>query len=284
MRTHMLGHLDMDELKISDELAAGSRFHYAEQYPEFQSGRPWKSCMLWSCGGEIGDGVIAHYDTTRPARPTTFGEQLPYLRHIVEDSFDVGHLLFARLVVMTDNVLVPHRDFLEFTARDSAGRCGHRFHVPLATSPDCLFMEDNTIYRMPFGDVWSLDVTRMHSAAVLSDMRRFHLIMDFADVEDGRELLKFDVNPHSGIPEDRKVTRPPMTARERDAILGLAGVVDMENLTDVFGLVIRKQYRKDGGENYTWDAIRAIARDSGDRAVRARVEELYQHCALARAE
>ncbi|CAM3726640.1 aspartyl/asparaginyl beta-hydroxylase domain-containing protein [Kibdelosporangium persicum] len=284
MRTHMLGHLDMDELKISEELASGAQFHYAEQYPEFQSGRPWKTCMLWSCGGQVGDGVIAHYDTSKPAQPTEFGERLPYLRHIVEDSFDVDHLLFARLVLMSDNVLVPHRDFIEFSERSTEDRCGHRLHVPLATSPDCLFMEDNTIYRMPFGDVWSLDVTRMHSAAVLSDMRRFHLIMDFADVPDGTTLLKFDVNPRPGVPEDRKVDRPRLSARERDAIRGLAGVVDLENLTEVFGIVIRKQYRKDGGENYAWDAIREIARDSGDPAVRARVEELYRHCALARAE
>nr|CEL13008.1 L-proline 3-hydroxylase [Kibdelosporangium sp. MJ126-NF4]CTQ98694.1 L-proline 3-hydroxylase [Kibdelosporangium sp. MJ126-NF4] len=280
----MLGHLEMDELKISEELASGARFHYAEQYPEFQSGRPWKTCMLFSPGGEVGDGVIAHYDTTKPVRPTEFGEQLPYLRHIVEDSFDTSQLLFARLVLMSDNVLVPHRDFVEFTERSTEDRCGHRLHVPLATSPDCLFMEDNTIYRMPFGDVWSLDVTRMHSAAVLSDTLRFHLMMDFADVPDGTKLLKFPVNPTPGVPADRTVTRPPLTARERDAILGLAGIVDMENLSDVFGIVIRRSYRKDGGENYAWDTMREIGRNCGDPAVRTRIDELYEHCALTRAE
>jgi hypothetical protein len=284
MRTHRLGHLEMDEQKISTELDSGSRFQYAEQYPEFQSGRPWKSCMLWSCGGEIGDGMISHYDTSKPAEPTVFGEQLPYLRHVVEDSFAVRHLLFARLVLMTDNVLVPHRDFLEFTERSSSDRAGHRLHVPLATSPDCLFMEDNTIYRMPFGDVWSLDVTRMHSAAVLSDWRRFHLILDFADVPDGTSLLRFDVNPEPGIPEDVTVSRSPLSEEEHEALLGLAGVVDMENLTDVFGIVIRKQYRKDGGDNYVWRAMREIARRSADDKVVARIEELHQHCALAREE
>src|SRR5438876_218362 len=85
--------------------------------------------------------------------------------------------------MMSENVLVPHRDFVEFTERPAEVLATHRLHVPLATAEDCLFMEDNVIYRMLPGEVWSLDVSRMHSAAVLCDTRRAPEIHAPADVE-----------------------------------------------------------------------------------------------------
>jgi L-proline cis-4-hydroxylase len=284
VRTQMLGQLSIDEQRLTEELDRSRSFDYSEQYAEFQSGsRPWQTCMLWSVGGEIGDGVIARYDTSRPCVPTTFGEQLPYLHEIIEGCFEVQHLLFARMVVMTDNVLVPHRDFVEFTERPAEARATHRLHVPLKTADDCLFMEDNTIYRMRVGEVWSLDVSRPHSAAVLWDTRRVHLILDFADVPDA-DLLKFAFDPATGIPGSNLIDRPPLSDREREALLGLAGAVDCENIKEILGLVIRKQYRKDGGDNFVWDTMSEIGRRSGDEAVRARVKDLFQHCMLERAE
>jgi hypothetical protein len=280
----MLGRLTIDESKLAVELDRSRGFEYAEQYPEFQSGsRPWQTCMLWSVGGEVGDGVIARYDTTKAVRPTVFGEQLPYLRAIVERHFAVEHLLFGRLVVMTDNVLVPHRDFVEFTERPSEGRATHRLHVPLATAEDCLFLEDNVIYRMFFGEVWALDVTRMHSAAVLWGTRRVHLILDFADVPD-EQFLKFEFDRTVGIPSANRVSRPPLSERERDAILALSGAIDCENVKEILGLVIRKHYRKDGGADYVWGTMDQVGRESCDPAVQAKIKDLFQHCMLERDE
>lgn len=284
MRTQMLGRLSLDEARLQPEIDRSRSFDYAEQYPEFQSGsRPWRTCMLWSVGGEVGDGVIARYDTSRPCRPTVFGDQLPYLRELVEQQFAVEHLLFCRMVVMADNVLVPHRDFVEFTERAAEARATHRLHVPLATGEDCLFMEDNVIYRMLRGEVWSLDVTRPHSAAVLRDTRRVHLILDFAAVPDS-QLLKFDYDPAAGIPEPNRVDRPALSDGERESLLALAGAIDCENIKEVLGLVIRKHYRRNGGDNYVWATMEEIGRRSGDPAVQATVHELYQHCMLERDE
>lgn len=283
MRTQMLGRVAIDQPRLLEELELSRDFQYAEQYPEFQSGQPWKTCMLWSCGGEVGDGIIAHYDTSQPAQPTIYGEQLPYLRKLVEESVAVEHLLFCRLVVMTNAVLLPHRDFLEFTEKPAEARAAHRLHIPLATNENCLFMENNTTYRMFFGEIWSLDVSQMHSAAVLSDTRRIHLIMDFADVPDGA-LLRTEQIPCDGIPEGHEVVRPVLCDREREAIGALSGVVDAENLAEVFGIVIRKNYRRDGGDRFAWDAMTEIARSSGKSAIAARIDELYTLCMLERNE
>jgi hypothetical protein len=284
VRTQLLGQLGVNESKLSNELERSHLFHYAEQYPEFQSGsRPWKTCMLWAVGGEVGDGVIARYDTSRPCQPTIYGERLPYLRALVEQHFAIEHLLFVRMVVMTDNVLVPHRDFVEFTEREPDARATHRLHVPLATADDCLFMEDNIVYRMLFGEVWSLDVTRPHSAAVLGQTRRVHLILDFADVPD-EQLLTFGFSPTAGIPARNRVVRPPLSEREHDAILALSGAIDSENMKEILGLVIRKQYRKDGGDNYVWKTMEGIGRSSSDPNVLTRIKDLHRHCMLERDE
>lgn len=283
MRTQMLAQIDIDEARVRDELEFSRDFHFSEQYPEFQSGQPWKTCMLWSSGGVIGDGIIAHYDTTLPVQPTTYGKQLPYIRELIEESVVIDHLLFARLVIMTDAVLLPHRDYVEFTSGPEEHRPGHRLHIPLSTNENCLFMENNTIYRMFFGEFWSLDVSQMHSAAVLSDTRRSHLIMDFADVPP-HAVLKGSQQPAYGIPEANVVHRPPLSERERSAILALSEVVDWENLNEVFGIVIRKSYRRDGGASFVWDAMRSITRNSGDVALAEKVDELYRLCMLERDE
>lgn len=284
MRTQILGRLGLDEVRLSEELIRSRDFEFAEQYAEFQCGRrPWQTCMLWSGGGEVGDGVIAHYDTGQPSRPTIFAERVPYIRRLVEEHFATEHLLFCRMVVMSANVLVPHRDFLEFGERPAEASPTHRLHVPLATGEDCLFLEDNVVYRMLPGEVWSLDVTRIHSAAVLCDTRRVHLILDFADVPEER-LLRFTPNREVGIPDRNLVARPPLSEREQDAILGLAGVIDLENLSEVLGMVIKKQYRRDGGDNYVWAVMDQIGRSSGNRGVQARIRELHRHCTLERDE
>jgi len=283
MRTQMLGKIDIDEARVRDELEFSLDFQFAEQYPEFQSGQPWKTCMLWSSGGVVGDGIIAHYDTALPVQPTTYGKQLPYLRELVEQSVVIEHLLFARMVIMTDAVLLPHRDYVEFTEGPDESRPGHRLHIPLSTNENCLFMDNNTIYRMFFGEFWSLDVSQMHSAAVLSDARRVHLIMDFADVPP-HSVLKIGQEFTNGIPDANVVHRPQLSEKERAAIRALSDVVDHENLNEVFGIVIRKNYRRDGGERFAWDAMRGIARDSGDPSLGERIDELFRLCMLERDE
>jgi hypothetical protein len=59
-------------------------------------------------------------------------------------------------------------------------------------------------------------------------------------------------------------------------------VVDVDNLTEVFGIVIKKHYRHDGGENFVWDTMSRIAADSRDEAVQEAVRQLHGHCVLTR--
>lgn len=274
----MLGRLDIDSDEVRADLERTTEFRFSEPYGEFLSGRSWKTCMLWSAGGRLGDGVLSGYDADRPVTTTEYGDQLPYLDQLVRKSFAVPHLVFGRLAMMSECVIFPHRDFVELTDVPAHARATHRLHVPLVTHDDAMFMEDDRVFRMGFGEVWFLDVTRVHSAAVLSTRPRVHLILDFTDADRLTELPPTE----PGVPPEKLVSRPPLSEVDRAELLTLASVVDADNLTEVFGIVIKKHYRRDGGEDFVWDTMSRIAARSGDPAVQEAVRELHGHCVMTR--
>jgi hypothetical protein len=283
MQTQLLGRLDLDHERLLADLERSLDFHYSEPYMEFNFGRPWKSVMLWAPGGDVGDDIIAHYDITKPSGVTLHGERLPYVREVIEKNFATENVTFARLAVVTDMVMVPHRDYVELSDTVAQRRAAHRLHVSLATSDDCLFSDENLVYQMRTGEVWSLDVSELHGAGVLSTIRRVHLILDLADVEPA-EVLRFPATSSDGIPQSAIRTRPAMTDEEREAILALSEVVDLDNLSEVFALVVKKDFRKDGGTNFVWKAMKEIARRSNDEAVVTKIADWYKHCVLEREE
>lgn len=282
MRTHLFGTLELDEARLADDLRRAASLPLVSPYSEFSCGRPWRSCMLWAPGGEMGDGVLDHYDTTVPAGPTAHLGALPYVREILESSFAVEHLLFVRWAVMEDSVLLPHRDYVEFSDLSPRERASCRLHVPLATDEDCLFIEDDVVFRMTHGEVWMLDVSRLHSAGVLSDRPRVHLLLDFAGVDDVSQLLRFRSSPEAGIPPARHVQRPAITRDEHDAVLRMATLLDQQNLYEILGILVRKSFRRDCGDGYVWSTMSELASRAGRREVEALVDRLHIHCALER--
>jgi L-proline cis-4-hydroxylase len=283
MRTQLLGRVNFGEDDLEPEIQRAAEFRYHEPYTEFLCGRPWKSCMLWAPGGESGDNVIAHYDDTKESSLTEEGRQLPRLFEALGHSFALEHLTFARLAVMSDSVLVPHRDYVEFNNL-SARRPSHRLHVPLCTNQQSLFTENDVVFRMKVGEIWSLDVTKLHSAAVLSEQKRMHLILDFRDPSSSGSLLREPSGEAAGIPRRSICSRPVLSDRERDALLSLSSVVDVENLRDVFGVVTKKHYCKDGGADFVWRTMIEIGRRSENKLVDETIRSLHTYYALARAE
>jgi hypothetical protein len=284
MQTQMLGQLDIAGPGLLNDVAQCAKFRYSEHYSEFLCSGAWKSCMLWAPGGDAGDDVIAHYDTGAVPQITECGKQLSFLRDIIERVFAVDRLVFARIAVMSGSVGIPHRDYIELDDLPETKRPACRLHLPLVTSDDCYFTEDNVIFRMKFGEVWVLDVSRVHSSAVLSELQRMHLILDFNQTANPAQLVKFPVKSRPGIPEDSVCHRDPLSEREREDILSLAPIVDLDNLRDAFGIVVKKHYRKDGGQNFVWGTLDQIAQRHGDAAVRKRIQELHQYFTMERSD
>jgi hypothetical protein len=277
--------VDIGENRLRDELVNAAPLNFVEPYEEFLCGRPTRSegqIMLWTPGGVTGDGIITHYDGEAEAAPTEYGRRLPYVTEIIERFLSVRHLRFARLVALTSNVLIPHRDYLEFGGDVRERSPMHRLHIPLITNSDCMFSEDNRIYRMRAGEVWFLDATRVHSAAALTDEVRMHLIVDFAGGDNEFGLLKIESSHDGAIPANCMVDRKPLTESEREALYTLATVIDEDNLREIFGIVAKLHFRRDGGDDFFWRTIAEIRRRVPDAAFAAKLAKMHEYFVLER--
>lgn len=278
MRTQYLATIPLDEARLVKDLDHSASFRYSEAYSDYLAGGPWKSCMLWATGGDPGDGVLAHYPDDLPSAFTEYGKQLPYLQELITNTVDLTRLKFVRLATFSNSVILPHRDYVELSDLPENARCAHRLHIPLATNEDCFFAEGNTVYQMKAGEVWFLDVTQIHAVTSLSRTPRIHLIFDFIDKPGAGPLVTTkDDGPGPGIPADRVVARPPLPDAERAALLRLADVVTMDNFSEVFSIVAKKQLRWDGGDDFAWRIMIEIARASKDPTVLPHTLELRRY-------
>ncbi|MGF0176755.1 aspartyl/asparaginyl beta-hydroxylase domain-containing protein [Streptomyces sp. Marseille-Q5077] len=282
MRTQLIGKLDLDRTRLAQDLEATFDINFAEPYDEFVCGRPWKSAMLMTPGGGEGS-VLSQFDPSASADFTADSQHLPYIQELIREHFATEHITFVRLIALTNSVLVPHCDYVELS-EDDKSRIAHRVHIVLSTGEDAMFNESDSVYRMKEGEVWFIDVTKPHSAGVVGETRRVHLLIDVADVADIKNLFKFDHELSGGIPEANLCDRPELADGEREGILALSRIIDEENIMQVLGLVIKKHYRKDGGPNFVWSTMQEIARLSDDERIVKKVSDLYRHTNLERIE
>jgi hypothetical protein len=133
------------------------------------------------------------------------------------------------------------------------------------------------------GEVWFLDASQIHSVAALSPRNRIHLMLDFVNLPSDRPLIAVEGNPPSaGIPADRVVARPPLSEQDRTELLRLADVLTMDTFSEIFSIVIKKHYRRDGGDGFIWNTILALAKASRDPAVLPHTQELHRYFTLER--
>lgn len=276
MRTQRIGKLDIDQPRLLKDLERTKEFKFSDAYSDYLCGGPWKSVMLWSAGGDAGDGFLTNYDGGKPSAWTKYARELPYLMEVVERSFNLEYLNFARIGMFSNSVIIPHKDLLELD------KMLHRVHVPLVTNDNCFFAEDNVVYRMRFGEAWFFDASYMHSAASFSEQYRIHLILDFEYVDDADKLVKFPRDARQEIPRESIQSRGALTGTERDALMALSNVIDVDNYRDVFSIVLKKHYNKDGGENFFWDTVMRIAKGSRSTAVDSKIQEMYRYFMVQR--
>jgi hypothetical protein len=283
MRTSYVATIPLDADQLAKDLQASVSFRFSEAYSDYLIGGPWKSCALWASGGDSGDGVITNYEHESAPAFTEYGEQLPYLRDLIASTADLGRLNFVRLAWFSDSVIVPHRDLLELGDIPEDLRTAHRVHIPLVTHDACFFSDGNTVYRMREGEIWFFDASAIHSVVSLSDKPRTHLIFDFVDQPGTGPLVTVPAEgAGTGIPANRVVARPPLSDAERAALLGLANVLTIDNVREVFSIVIKTHFRRDGGDDFAWSTMFELARDCKDPAVLPHILELHRYYTLER--
>lgn len=270
MDTHRITTLDLDAGRLELDLARARRLRYSELICG-----GWRSCVLWNGSGDAEDARLE--DCAPPARKTAHGNALPYLSELLERTFNLEHLRFARLVRLTPgSVIVPHRDCLGLKEPFI------RLHVPLATDGDCYSAEDDVIYQMRRGEVWFLDVTRPHSAASFSGEDRVHLVLDFVEVDRLDTVLRIAASGQRSIPPESVVRGKPLAPGEKDALFALATIIDRANYKDVLAILIKKCFTADLVVSAVFDWLSAIAALSGDRELMARVKRYEEHCLIQR--
>jgi len=283
MRTQYVADTPLDDARLAKDLEQSELFPWSEAHSDYVSDGAYKSCMLWTRGGQVGDGVVTTYDHRQPSAFTEYANQLPYLRELISTVVDLERLNFVRLAKVQNSVIIPHRDLLELSDIPDDARSVHRVHIPLVTNENCFFNEGNTVFQMRRGEIWFLDASQIHSAAVLSTEKRIHMMLDFVDTPSEKPLVKIEGRSADvGIPEDRKVKRPPLTDADHAGLRQLAGVITMETVDEIFSIVIKKHYRYDGGDDFVWTTMTDIARDSGDPEVRRHIEELRRYFTVER--
>ncbi len=283
MRTQYLATIPLDDGRLAKDLELSESFRYSEAYSDYLIGGPWKNCVLFAPGGESGDGLVTSYSYDQPATFTEYGNQLPYLNELIASTADLARLNFVRLVVISNTVVIPHRDLLELNELSEDVRNAHRLHIPLATNENCFFGEANTVYRMRAGEVWFLDASKIHTVASFSNESRIHLIFDFVNTPRPGPLVTVEKESDGvGVPANRVVARPSLTDGANAALLRLADVLTMDNFYEIFSIVIKTHFRRDGGEHFAWDTMVALARASTDPAVLSYAEELRQYFTLER--
>jgi L-proline cis-4-hydroxylase len=269
--THRIGTIEVDEERAAADLAAVDPFGYLSAYDEFICGS-WRTCMLWNGSGDGEDTQICEYDG--PARMTPFGAKVGYVQGLLEATFDISELRFARLTRLgPGSVAVPHRDFLELDDDLT------RIHIPLETADACYTSEESTIYRMRLGEVWLLDASRPHSIANFSTGNRTHLLLDFATEPD---IAVRSDGSDEGIPTDAIVPRRPLFPGEHEAFMRLAEIVDPVNVRDILSMLIRRYFVAEMEVTDVFRWLSEIADESGDDDVLEQVRALEERSLVAR--
>jgi L-proline cis-4-hydroxylase len=274
MNTHRIAKVDLDTGRLALDLETAAGFHYSDSYSEFICGE-WHSCMLWNASGKVEDTQLCDYSGA--AQQTDYGKALPYLRELMEHTFDLSKLRFARLVKLRPNsVIIPHRDFLEL------GQTMRRVHLPLQTDAHCFSAEEATVYQMRTGEIWFIDASKVHTAASFSKRDRLHLILDFTQGDEIESVLNIEASGQQAIPAENIVARPAPDAAEEETIASFSHIVDLDNYRDILALLIRRYFRKAFHAATVFDRLLAMAERAGKITLVETIRRHRDYCLIAR--
>lgn len=232
-----------------------------EEYSEYRFGT-WKNYVLWNGSGNEKDTLFK--GTEGGAVKTGFGRQLEYLSSVIEDNFRTERLKMVRANLLRDAVLVPHRDYVEFKA-DSSRLA--RLHIPIQTDPSSLHAEGDDVFHMRRGEVWYLDVSRIHSACNMSETPRISLVLDFC--LDGQPFETAFKHPerHRAVCEPQMVEREPVDEEFLKSIFSMSKVINHVNYRDIVLLLSRVHFYKNVGLGVFFDWLIGICQGAGDKSL-----------------
>ena len=261
MKSALLGKIALDQRRLARDVATCLKFSGSnEHYSEFYIGN-WKTYVIWNSSGDDADGVV--HEVPGAIRPTARGDSLPYVGELIREHFHLERLALARVHILGDGVLIPHRDYVELDKNLL------RVHVPLQTNERCLHSEQDTAFVMGQGEVWDLYAGNTHSAVNFSPVPRVNLCLDF-HAEAGRheQALSGGIDRTGLTPRIKQ--RLPLGDAQREAIRQLAPLLHRDSYRDVLGFLARMHFLFEVSNEAVFDWLLELARSS-------RNEEIYEH-------
>ena len=265
MKSFLLARLDLNISEIAKTIQIIKSMEFDDAYQEYSLGT-WKTKTLWNMTGSDTQSVSMEY--IGHARITPSGEKLPYLNSLIENNFNVQHIKSARIFHSANGgLIVPHRDYMEFKNGFK------RFHLVLSTDNTCLNSEENIVYHMQQGEFWFLEGRVTHSAASISSMGKYSLVIDFDPSIETSALFKennqFNFDHLSPMIIEHR-TKPSEALIS--SLMSLSQMITPFNFSNVFHLLCKLhfEYAISGDEVY------ALLHDIAKNSNQPKVFELYK--------
>lgn len=257
---------------LTSDLAILDAQETSSEYDSFTFGS-WSSLVLANSSGSVDDTAFRPH--SGPLRETELGRRLPAIMSLVTRHFDTSLLQWVRVFSLSDGILAPHVDFLEFDEP------GTRLQIPLRTTTEALHSENDIVYHLRKGEIWQIHTTDPHSACSGTGPTRLSLCLDFA----GSDFALADITRDT-IPATRDihfVERPPISAEEVEELLSTGPAMTAENLRESFRKFAAVHFKRALHAADSFDLFSRAAERSGDPTLKEKADAFRVYCIEKRA-
>ncbi|MEM9952250.1 MAG: aspartyl/asparaginyl beta-hydroxylase domain-containing protein [Chloroflexota bacterium] len=252
MKSRIIGQIVFDEAKLAQELDVIATLPFNKSYSEYAIG-DWRNCVLWNQTGNHDDTIFNDYEGL--PKPTELGKKTTYISSIIEETFNLEYLRWARIFLVKEGMLRPHRDYLEFEDQEFS-RC----HIPIQTDASSMHTERGNVFNMQKGEIWYLDASVPHSACSFSGIERMTINLDFFSGVPFEKLFKNDA--YIEYKEPAMVDRPPLTDDYVESLLTMGDIIHDYNFQDVAAILSKVHYIRDCDPALTYDWLIQICERS----------------------
>jgi len=246
IHSRVIGTVTLDEARLAADIETLLTFPFNRGYSDYARGNPgWQNCVLMNHTGNPAD--ITFGDHGEPKATPLLG-QLPYLEELLRSTYKIEHLVWARIFMCEDGMLIPHRDYLDLPEDEFT-----RVHIPLQLGTASLHSEDDAVFRMRKGEIWFIDGTVNHAAYSYDGAPRIYLT---ADLRAGVPFDELFVDPATAandvVPDF--VDRSPLPDNFETTLEGMAAVLGPDNIEDVMSVLSKVHFTHEArcGDMYSW--------------------------------
>ncbi|MEU6126304.1 putative nonproteinogenic amino acid hydroxylase [Streptomyces sp. NPDC047123] len=265
LKSQRLATLPIDSYDFDEELSIIDSNDAGGEYDAFTFGS-WSAHVLANSGGSDEDTSFRPYEGQLAL--TELGRKLPGIMSIVTDNFPLERLQWVRIFSLSDGILAPHVDFLEFSEP------GTRLQIPLRTDEDSLHSEEDIVYHLRRGEVWKIHTTVPHSARSVSSFPRLSLCLDFSGAEEPVEIK-------NAVPAElpvRIMERPPVTDAEVEELLSSSAELDATTQRAAFRRFAAVHFTRQADATAAFDWFVEAAARTGDDALVHKARAFRTYC------